>query len=49
MKKKRKERREATIFPKREYIYIYIHTHHYIELKGEITNKKTFIKDKEKK
>jgi hypothetical protein len=48
----KKERREATIFPKREYIYIYIYKkqkmkkkiHHYIELNGEITNKKTFIK-----
>jgi len=47
--KMKKERREATIFPKREYIYIRSKKwkkkiHHYIELNGEITNKKTFIK-----
>jgi hypothetical protein len=51
----KKKRREATIFPKQEYIYIYIYIyikeaknekkiHHYIKLNGEITKKKTFIK-----
>jgi hypothetical protein len=46
----KKERREATIFPKQEYIYIYKKQkmkkkiHHYIKLNGEITKKKTFIK-----